>query len=184
MEPEHIGEQTTEADPILGSITERVFALRPNELVGERFRIIRKLGEGGMAVVYEAIDEKLGERRALKFAKAGYSRQIPPEARSALRVTHENICRTYEIHTADSGTPPVDFISMEFLEGETLQSRCRREPLSQADALAIAKQLSQGLEAAHRAQILHRDLTANNVMLTPTRDGSYRVVITDFGLAK
>src|SRR5215467_15259010 len=139
MQPEHIGEQTTEADPILGSTTGRVLALRPNDLICDRFRIVRKIGEGGMAVVYEAIDEKLGERRALKFAKAGYSGQIPPEARNSLRVTHENICRAYEIHTAESGTPPVDFISMEFLEGETLETRYRREPLSQADALAIAK---------------------------------------------
>ena len=184
MHPESTEDQQTRAEPVLTSTSARFFVFRPNDLICDRFRIVRKIGEGGMAVVYEAIDEKLGERRALKFAKAGYSGQIPPEARNSLRVTHENICRAYEIHTAESGTPPVDFISMEFLEGETLQSRCRREPLSQADALAIAKQLSQGLEAAHRAHILHRDLTANNVMLTPRRDGSYRVVITDFGLAK
>src|SRR5581483_4248991 len=126
------------------------FSLNPGELIGKRFRIIRKLGEGGMALVYEAQDEKLGERRALKFAKVGYSGQIPPETRSALRVTHENICRTYEIHTADSGIP-MDFISMEFIEGETLQSRGRREPFSQSEILEIAKQLCYGLRAAHRA---------------------------------
>ena len=184
MDRDHIGEQTTQADPILEARSARSFAVKPNALIGERFRIVRKLGEGGMAVVYEAIDEKLGERRALKFAKAGYSRQISPEARSALRVTHENICRTYEIHTAESGTPPVDFISMELLEGETLQSRCRRKPLSQTETLEIAKQLCHGLDAAHRVQILHQDLTANNVMLTRRLDETLRVVITDFGLAK
>src|SRR5262245_53989757 len=185
MHPEYIDDQRTRADPsVLASTSSRFLVFQPNDLICDRFRIVRKIGEGGMAVVYEAVDEKLGERRALKFAKAGYSRQIPPEARNALRVTHENICRAYEIHTAESGTPPMDFISMEFLEGETLESRCRREPLSHSDALAIANQLCQGLEAAHRAQILHRDLTANNVMLTSRRDGSYRAVITDFGLAK
>src|SRR5215467_12119778 len=125
MHPDSTEDQRTRADPIITSA--QFFVFRSNDLICDRFRIVRKIGEGGMAVVYEAIDEKLGERRALKFAKAGYSRQIPPEARSALRVTHENICRTYEIHTADRGTPPVDFISMEFLEGETLETRYRRE---------------------------------------------------------
>jgi serine/threonine-protein kinase len=99
-------------------------------------------------------------------------------------VTHDNICRTYEIHTAESGAPPVDFISMEFVEGETLQSRSRQGPVPQGEALSIAKQLCAGLDAAHRAQILHRDLKGNNVMLTRRTDGTMRVVITDFGLAK
>jgi serine/threonine protein kinase/Flp pilus assembly protein TadD len=158
-------------------------SLNSGDIIGGRFRIVRKVGEGGMAVVYEAQDEKLSERRALKFAKTGYSAQIPPETRSALRVTHENICRTYEIHTAQAGTP-LDFISMEFLEGETLQGRCKRKPLSQEEVVEITKQLCQGLEAAHRAQILHRDLKGNNVMLTHRPNGTLRVVITDFGLAK
>jgi len=155
----------------------------PGDLVAERFRILRKLGEGGMAVVYEAVDEKLDERRALKFAKTGHASSISPEARSALRVTHENICRTYEIHTAELGAQ-LDFISMEFIEGETLQTRCKRGPCLHSEALEIARQLCRGLEAAHRAQILHRDLKGNNVMLARRPDGSLRVVITDFGLAK
>ena len=111
-----------------------IAAFPPGHVIGDRFRIVRKLGEGGMAVVYEAIDQKLGERRALKFAKAGYSRMIPPETRSALRVTHDNICRTYEIHTTGAGVP-VDFISMEFIEGETLQARCQREILRMLSSL-------------------------------------------------
>ena len=152
-----------------------IAAFPPGHVIGDRFRIVRKLGEGGMAVVYEAIDQKLGERRALKFAKAGYSRLIPPETRSALRVTHDNICRTYEIHTTGAGVP-VDFISMEFIEGETLQARCQREILSDADLIDIAKQLCGGLDAAHRAQILHRDLKGNNVMLTRRPDGGVRAV--------
>ena len=179
MTPTEFGDQST----LAASVPAEGVSLNAGDLIGHRFRIVRKLGEGGMAVVYEAQDEKLGERRALKFAKSGHSAQIPPETRSALRVTHENICRTYEIHTADSATP-MDFISMEFLEGETLQSRCRRQPLSQAEVLEIAKQLCQGLEAAHRVHILHRDLKGKNVMLTRNPNGTLRVVITDFGLAK
>jgi hypothetical protein len=72
------------------------------DLVGERFRIVREIAEGGMGVVYEAIDEKLEQRRALKCAKPGHYRRLSPEARSALKVTHDNVCRVYEIHTAAS----------------------------------------------------------------------------------
>ena len=161
-----------------------VNAFSPGQLMADRFRIIRRLGEGGMAVVYEALDTKLGERRALKFAKDGHSHSIPPEARSAMRVTHNNICRIHEIHTAEVGTGVTDLISMEFVDGETLAARCRREPVPHAIALDIALQLCKGIEAAHAVQILHRDLKSSNVMLTSNADGSLRVVITDFGLAR
>jgi serine/threonine protein kinase/Flp pilus assembly protein TadD len=185
MDSNQIDNETTQAGPTLRPQTAPCVSFSPGQIIRERFRIVRQLGEGGMAVVYEAIDEKLGERRALKFAKAGHSAQITPEARSALRITHENICRTYEIHTTEkSGVPALDFISMELVEGETLESRYRREVVSQPEAVAIARQLCQGLEAAHRAQVLHRDLKGNNVMLARRSDGSVRVVITDFGLAK
>jgi serine/threonine-protein kinase len=154
------------------------------EVIADRFQLVRRLGEGGMAVVYEAMDTKLLERRALKFPKYGHSQSIPPEARSALRVTHGNICRIHEIHTAVTSSGPADFISMEFIEGETLSNRLKRGPVPQNEAVEIARQLCRGIEAAHNAHILHRDLKTNNVMLTRNTDGSLRVVITDFGLAQ
>jgi hypothetical protein len=98
----------------------------PGDLVCERFRIVRQIAEGGMGVVYEAIDEKLDQRRALKCAKPGHHQRLPPEARSALRVTHDNVCRVYEIHTAQTGAGPVDFLAMEYIEGETLAARIAR----------------------------------------------------------
>jgi len=150
----------------------------------DRFTILRQLGEGGMAVVYEAIDTKLGEKRALKFSKSGYALSIPPEARAALRVTHENVCRAFEIHTAATKDGPADFISMEYVAGETLAARWRREPLTPAEALEIARQLCRGVIAAHDAKVLHLDLKSSNVMLTETADGKMRVVIMDFGLAQ
>jgi len=159
-------------------------AFGAGQRVADRFQIVRKLGEGGMAEVYEAVDLKLNERRALKFPKPGFSQTMSPEARSALRVTHDNICRIHEIHTTATDSGPADFISMEFLEGETLLSRWRREAIPGAEALEIAGQLCLGLDAAHNAHILHRDLKSNNVMLTRHADGSLRVVITDFGLAR
>jgi serine/threonine protein kinase len=123
MNPTEFGNQTT----LAASVSAEGFSLNAGDLIGRRFRIVRKLGEGGMAVVYEAQDEKLGERRALKFAKKGYSAEIPPETRSALRVTHENICRTYEIHTADSGTP-MDFISRSFSKGRRCKAAAAKSP--------------------------------------------------------
>ena len=150
----------------------------------ERFEIIRRLGEGGMAVVYEAIDTKLGEKRALKFSKSGHARSIPPEARASLRVTHENVCRTFEIHTGQTKDGPADFISMEYVEGETLAKRWRREALSQAAALEIARQLCRGVMAAHESKVLHLDLKGSNVMLARQASGGFRVVVMDFGLAQ
>ncbi len=75
MTPTEFGDQSTLAAPV----SAEGFSLNAGDLIGHRFRIVRKLGEGGMAVVYEAQDEKLGERRALKFAKSGHSAQIPPK---------------------------------------------------------------------------------------------------------
>lgn len=151
---------------------------------GSRFQIVRKLGEGGMAVVYEAIDTKLGERRALKFSKDGHAHSIPPEARAALRVTHENVCRAFEIHTTETKDGPTDFISMEYVEGETLSARWKREALAQDEAVEIARQLCRGVAAAHQAKVLHLDLKSSNVMLANSASGGLRVIVMDFGLAQ
>lgn len=149
------------------------------QVVAGRFHIVRRLGSGGMAVVYEAVDNKLMERRALKFPRRRHSVRFPEEVRAALRITHENICRIHEIHS----TPESDFVSMELLEGETLLERMRRRPLTRAETLDVARQLCRGVEAAHAAGILHQDLKPENVMLTARAGGGARVVITDFGLA-
>jgi serine/threonine-protein kinase len=157
--------------------------LTAGEVVADRFEIVRTLGTGGMAIVYEALDRKLMEARALKFSRPGHLQRIPDETRSALRITHENICRTYEIHSAVTSHGPADFISMELVRGETLHGRLQRTEVSPAEALDIARQLCRGLDAAHKAHIVHQDLKSNNVMLTHRPDGSLRAVITDFGLA-
>src|SRR5262245_52598704 len=138
----------------------------PGDLLLGRFRIVSEVGEGGMGVIYEALDEKLNERRALKCAKPGFQRRLPPEARAAMRITHENVCRIYELHTVGTECGPIDFLSMEFLEGETLAERIKREGrLSSNEAKWILQQLCKGLGAAHRNQLLHRDLKSNNIMV-------------------
>ena len=155
------------------------------ELVSSRFRMLRVVGRGGMGVVYEALDEKLDRRIAVKCAQVGFQSRLPPEARSAREVSHYNVCKVHELHTAQTPSGEVDFITMEFVDGETLSQRIARDgPLKPAEAKEIALQLCAGLAQAHRQGVVHGDLKCANVILTKSADSSVRAVLTDFGLAK
>ena len=154
------------------------------ELLANRFRIVREVAQGGMGVVYEAVDQKLGRTIALKCAKAGFGNRLPPEVRHASEISHPNICKIFEIHTAATKFGEIEFLTMEFLAGQTLAERLARGVLPDADAAAIAQQLCAGLAEAHRNQVIHGDLKSNNIILTRTGDGGLRAVITDFGLAR
>jgi len=156
----------------------------PGQLVNNRFRILRKVAQGGMGIVWEAIDERLERRVAIKCARTGFGKQLPPEVRNAREVTHPNVCRIFEMHTASTSQGEVDFLCMEFLEGETLSERLRRGPLPKHECTGVALQLCAGLSAAHRKNVIHGDLKSNNIILTPGADGSIRAVIMDFGLAR
>ncbi len=158
-------------------------SLSAGQIVADRFEIRGSLGAGGMGLVYQAFDRKLGEQRALKFAQPGHFDTLPNEARAALRITHENISRVYEIHSALTGGGPADFISMELVDGETLSARMGREPFTSAEILELARQLCRGMDAAHQLGILHLDLKPANIMLARRPDGGIRLVIMDFGLA-
>jgi serine/threonine protein kinase/Flp pilus assembly protein TadD len=155
----------------------------PDELLLNRFRIVREVARGGMGIVYEARDEKLGRRIALKCARSGYQKRLPPEVRHASEVSHPNVCRIFEIHTVATPRGEIDFFTMEFLEGETLRSRLSAGPLPEGEALAIGRQICAGVAAAHRHNVVHGDLKSNNVILARDADGSTRAVVTDFGLA-
>ena len=156
---------------------------QPGDLLHERFRIVRKVAHGGMGVVYEAQDEKLGRRIAIKCAKSNFHERLPPEVRSASEIAHPNVCKIFEIHTTSLGGAEFDFLTMEFLDGETLAERLRRGPLGIKEARIIGRQLCDGLEEAHRNQVIHADLKSANVILSKAADGGMRAVITDFGLA-
>jgi eukaryotic-like serine/threonine-protein kinase len=162
--------------------SERSF--EPGEILHRRFHIVREVARGGMGVVYEAVDARLERRIALKCAKAGYRRRLPPEVRHASEISHPNVCKIFEIHTAETSNGDVDFLTMEFLDGETLARRIAREPLTDEHARTIALQLCDGLAAAHRRKVIHGDLKSNNVIITTETDGALRAVITDFGLAR
>ena len=156
----------------------------PGEVLEGRFRILRKVGEGGMGVVYEAWDQRLERRIALKCAKPGFRKRLPPEVRNASTIAHPNVCKIFEIHTAATDEGEIDFITMEFLAGETLAERLRRGRVPEKEARAIALQLCDGLTEAHSKQVIHGDLKSNNVILVSEENGTTKAVITDFGLAR
>jgi len=156
----------------------------PGELLEGRFRILREIAQGGMGVVYEAMDERLERRIAIKCAKTGFRKRLPPEVRHAREITHPNVCKIFEIHTARTQAGEIDFVTMEYLEGETLADRLKRGPVPEAEARAIARQLCSGLAEAHSKGVIHGDLKSNNVILTKAADASTRSVITDFGMSR
>ena len=145
------------------------------------YKITGKLGEGGMGVVYKAEDTALERTVALKFLAPHLLqdeeslKRFHREAKAAAALSHPNICRVYEIGEADGNT----FISMEFVEGESLDQRIGQSPLPVSEALGIAEQIAKGLEAAHEKGIVHRDIKPGNVMV----DDKGHVTVMDFGLA-
>ena len=146
------------------------------------YRLIGKLGSGGMGIVYEAEDIRLGRRVALKFLPDNLARdprtlqRFEREARAASSLNHPNICTLFEVEEHES--QPV--IVMELLEGESLKERIRKGPIASDELLAIGIQTSEGLEAAHAKGIIHRDIKPGNIFIV----GAGRVKILDFGLAK
>ncbi|MGI8640309.1 MAG: protein kinase domain-containing protein [Pyrinomonadaceae bacterium] len=147
-----------------------------------RYKIVSKIGAGGMGEVYLAEDTKLERKTALKIlpedlAKdADRMQRFVREAKSASALNHPNIITIYEIGEADNK----HFIAAEYIEGETLHSRLKTQPLNIKAALDIAIQVASALDAAHRAGIIHRDIKPENVMIRP--DGFVKLL--DFGIAK
>jgi tetratricopeptide (TPR) repeat protein len=170
-------------DPLFPPLEpEHVF--EPGDLLRGRFRIVREVAQGGMGIVYEARDEKLDRRIAVKCAKTGFHKRLGPEVRNARDISHPNVCKIYEIHSAPVRGDEVEFIAMEFLDGQTLTERLLEGSMPKEETGAFAEQLAAGLAEAHRNNVVHGDLKTSNVILTKSADGSARAVITDFGLAR
>jgi serine/threonine protein kinase/tetratricopeptide (TPR) repeat protein len=151
-------------------------------IIAKKYKIIEKLGEGGMGVVYKARDTRLDRIVALKFlpaelTKDGQAKQrFIQEAQAAAALEHPNICIVHEVDEADGQT----YIAMSYIEGQSLKDKLKEGLLSIDEAKEIALQVAEGLKEAHEKGIVHRDIKPANIMLT--KKGQAK--ITDFGLAK
>src|SRR5512139_695584 len=154
-------------------------------MVGQTFshyRVLRRLGGGGMGEVYEALDLALGRHVAIKFLTSAHAHyresylRFEREARAASALNHPHICTIHEFGLSDSQP----FLIMELLDGQTLRNCLQKAPLALSEIVDIGCQVADALDAAHAAGIIHRDVTPANVFVT--RAG--QVKILDFGLAK
>jgi len=146
------------------------------------YKILEKLGEGGQGTVYRAIDSKLGRPVVIKVlpaeltAKEANLKRFEREARLASALDHPNICTIFDLNEING----IHFIAMQYIEGRNVRQLVNGRPLSLESALSIAVQVVDALAAAHSRGIIHRDIKAGNVMVTPNG----QVKVLDFGLAK
>jgi len=147
------------------------------------YKILEKLGEGGMGIIYKAEDAKLKRTIALKVLPESFTqdeeskRRFILEAQAASSLQHNNICTIHEIDETKDGQ---FFIAMDYYEGETLKSKISKEPLTLDEIINITTQIAEGLSKAHEKGIIHRDIKPANIFIT--KEGMVKIL--DFGLAK
>ena len=143
----------------------------PGEKLGP-YEIVSLIGKGGMGEVWRARDPRLGRDVAIKISAKQFTDRFEREARTIASLNHPNVCTLFDVGP--------NYLVMELVEGPTLADRIASGPLSLDDALGLARQIADALEAAHEKPIVHRDLKPANIKIRP--DGSVKVL--DFGLAK
>lgn len=181
-----------EAAPPVGAAGAPEAATAQAKLVGQlldgRFRVEEKVGEGGMSFVYRAVDERTGDRLAIKVLSPALSRdpnamaRLRREAELARQLAHPNVCHIIQLGEAAGG---LVYVVMPFIDGELLCDRAIREgQLPVGMTSRFVSDIAAGLQVAHDRGIIHRDLKPENVMIQPLPGGGERAVVMDFGLAK
>lgn len=162
--------------------------IEPGELIGQRYRVERALGRGGMGIVIEAVHVDLGERYAVKVLLPDLSsdkeivERFLQEARTSAKLKSPHIARVFDFGVRENGSA---YLVMEYLEGLTLGDKLGAEgPLDVSEAATILYQVCMGLEDAHGARLVHRDIKPDNIFIEHTRDGKVSVKVLDFGISK
>ena len=168
--------------------------MRPEvgQVINNKYRLIRLIGDGGMGSVYEARHEVLGTTVALKFLhpelsrRSGLVQRFLQEARVSAHIQSPHVVRVADVDQTGAG---LAFMVMEYVRGKSLQTLYeelyrQRTRLAYVDALEYAIQMLEGVDAAHKAGVVHRDLKPDNVMITQGLKGETRIVLLDFGIAK
>ncbi len=184
------GEQRTvarEVVPRRQAAVDRAASLT-NQVLDHRYKVERRLGEGGMSYVYEATDMHSGTSLAIKVLSPKLSRdhnsveRLRREAGLAMRLDHPNVCRILRLGETEDG---LIYLVMPYLRGELLSDReTETGPMTPQVGVEYLVQICSGLHFAHRQHIIHRDLKPENVMLVPNDQGGETAVVMDFGLAK
>ena len=174
----------------MGGVADETNRSDPFEIAGRlfdnRYQVAKKIGEGGMALVYRARDTATGEDVALKILLPLFvedviaMKRLRREAELGVKLTHKNLCAITRMGETDGRV----YVVMPFLEGESLAARrWKAGQLSLATTADIVRDMSNGLHVAHELGVIHRDLKPENVMIVPNPDGTERAVVLDFGLA-
>ena len=159
-----------------------------NQILDQRYQVMKKLGEGGMSFVYEAKDISTGEIVAVKIMTPKLAQdkvaaeRLRREAGLAMRLDHPNICSIKRLGETNDG---LIYLVMPLLKGELLSDKEVREgPIPLEVGIPLMKQICDALAFAHEEQIVHRDLKPENIFVVPDNGGALKAVVTDFGLAK
>lgn len=178
---------TFESEQMLAQLGERMFGLTAEPLRLGRFSVLRRIGAGGMGVVYLGYDAELDRKVALKLlrlrsAEAGGhgSSRLVREARALARVDHPHVIAVHEVGTHDGAV----FLAMDLVEGVSLEVWQRERPRPWRALVELYVQAGRGLAAAHAANVIHRDFKPANVLVGDDGRGGLRVRVVDFGLAR
>ena len=156
--------------------------LTKGTIFADRYKIIEKLGKGGMGEVYRALDQEVKEEVAIKLIRQEIARdestieRFRNELKIARKVSHRNVCRMFDLGKEEKGY----YISMEYVDGEDLKTSIKKDRIAVDKALKVTKQVCEGLAEAHRLGVVHRDLKPQNIMID--KDGQAKIM--DFGIAR